>query len=417
MIEYTNIGKEWLNTYKDYELLGDYYRQVNCNQAFLCYENAIFLCADEWERKRILLKKNQMSRNERFSVRKTSIVIVSHNCCYLMQRCLESIRQTCAHEMCEVIVVENASTDGVREWLIQQEDEKIILLDQNVGFPMGCNIGVEYADSENDIFLLNNDTRMTPNALFWLRMGLYEQERVGACGCIANYCGNAQEVDIQFTLPNEYVEYGAKRNIYLQRPYEERNRLCGFAMLIKRQAWNCTQGMDEAFTPGYLDDDDISLQIRQAGYRLMICHNSYIYHAGSQNFSKLKNLEDIITKNYYYLMNKWGFDVPGKSQVDFEYIRYIQEHFTEEFTVLHVGAGCGATLARIHYLYPKAKVYGVEACPEAILYIPEDIEVRAYNGTQEEFPYEEIKFDLILCKENENRDFWKNFLSGNGVLI
>lgn len=417
MIDMAMFDDQWKNEYLDYEKLGDFYRATNCNQAFLCYENAEYLCKDAAEQKRILDKKNQMSQREGFSVCKTSIVIVSHNCKYLMQKCLESIRQTCSPAMYEIIVVENHSTDGIREWLVQQENDKIILLEQNVGFTIGCNIGVEYAEPNNDIFLLNNDTRLTPNALFWLRMGLYEKENIGACGAVSNYCGNAQDIDIQFALPSEYVEYGLRNNVYMKNPYEERNRLSGFAMLIKRCAWDATEGMDEEFSPGYMEDDDFSMQLRNAGYRILICHNSYIYHAGSQSFSKWNNLEDIFTKNYFYLLKKWNFNVLKKSEVNYKGIEEINKKADEEFSLLHIGAGCGATLARIKYLFPNARVCGIESCLEAVKVAPEQIDLKCCNLLEEEFPYIDEKFDYIICDRGADESKYASYLGVQGKLI
>ena len=411
------LEQEWKNGYVDYKMLGDYYSGLNCNQAYLCYENAAYLCKDTAEQQRILEKKNCMSHSKGFSVHKASLVIVSYNSMYLMQKCLESIRQTCSPDMYEIIVVENASTDGVREWLVQQEDEKIILLEQNVGFTIGCNIGVEYAEPENDIFFLNNDTRLPPNALFWLRMGLYENEEIGACGSIANYCGNAQDVDLQFTLPTEYVEYGARNNVYKANPYEERNRLSGFAMLIKRCGWNATEGMDEAYSPGYMEDDDLSMQLRKAGYRILICHNSYIYHAGSQSFSKQNDLEEIFTKNYYYILNKWNFNVLKMSEVNQKAIGKIKRRSDENFSVLQIGAGCGATLARIKYLYPNAEVYGIEACKEAVEVAPENIVMECCDLDSGNLPFEKREFDYIISTASIQKMLYSRYLTVQGIVI
>ena len=54
---------------------------------------------------------------------------------------------------------------------------------------MGCNVGVEYSDSEADIFLLNNDTRLAHNSLFWLRMGLYENGKTDILRLINGFAG------------------------------------------------------------------------------------------------------------------------------------------------------------------------------------------------------------------------------------
>lgn len=144
-----------MDEYIIYEKLGDEHIGGNINQAYLCYENAEFLCKDENIRAGLTEKKNKLLCNNSLSVRKTSIIIVSYNCMYMMQKCIEAIRSSCPEEACEIVVVDNASSDGIREWLCEQEDIKVILLDENVGFPVGCNIGAQYSEPENDILLLN----------------------------------------------------------------------------------------------------------------------------------------------------------------------------------------------------------------------------------------------------------------------
>ena len=44
--------------------------------------------------------------------------------------------------------------------------------------------------------------------------------------------------------------------------------------------------MDEDLSPGYFEDDDLSMKILRQGKRLLVCTNSFIYHAGSVGFSK-----------------------------------------------------------------------------------------------------------------------------------
>lgn len=97
-----------------------------------------------------------------------------------------------------VIVVENASKDKSVAWMKQQKDIKLLCNKENSGFPMGCNQGIRMAEKESDILLLNNDTIMTPNALFWLRMALYENDQVGSTGSVSNYVTNGQAVIGQY---------------------------------------------------------------------------------------------------------------------------------------------------------------------------------------------------------------------------
>lgn len=383
---------------KFYEKLGDAYLSQNCNQAFLCYENAEYLCSDKELQKQLCQKKNELLEMGGVTVNKVSFVIVSYNSKYLMEQCLASIRKYCNPEACRIVVVDNASTDGVREWLCEQQDITLVLSEENLGFPKGCNIGIEASDSGDDIFLLNNDTRMAPNALFWLRMGLYEDPKVGATGCVANYCGNNQQIDVEFTLPNEYLEYGRTVNVYSNNPYEERNRLCGFAMLIRRSVLDTVGGMDEKLTPGYYDDDDLSVRIKGAGYRLVVCHNSFIYHAGSQSFSKREDVANIIARNCLYFMDKWKFDITMHSEIDMETVGAIADRHTadEKIAILEIGAGCGNTLSRLRYLFPQATLYGIEEDGLAVEYGAKNVEIMVGDWKTMELPFEEHFFDYII---------------------
>lgn len=108
------------------------------------------------------------------------------------------------------------------EWLRQQTD--IILQEnkENSGFPKGCNEGVALASKENDIFLLNNDTLLPPNALFWLRMGLYESDEIDSTGSITNHAANLQAVAFSEATLDNFLDY-AKKIIFLSNIHTKKN--------------------------------------------------------------------------------------------------------------------------------------------------------------------------------------------------
>ena len=299
------------DAYQTYERLGDSLRERNSDQAYLCYENAAFLCeAGREEKERLQRKAEELKGTGNVSVKPVGIVILSYNNTYLMQQCLESIRTHCNPASCGVVVLDNASTDGVAEWLKEQEDISLLLSDENMGFPAGCNEAIRTVSEEYDILLLNNDTRMAPNALFWLRMALYSSGDTGASGSVSNYTDPSQRIDVEFAFPGEYVFYGAKHNVPpagdVSAAFEKRDKLSGFCMLIKREVLDKTGLFDERFSPGYFEDTDLCIRIRREGYKLLLCKNSFIYHAGSQSFMSREDLEAIFARNYQYICSKWG---------------------------------------------------------------------------------------------------------------
>lgn len=289
-----------------------------------------------------------------------SIIIVSYNNKYLMQKCIESIRTTCLDGTYEIIVVDNASTDGVREWLVLQEDIKVILLDENVGFPAGCNIGALYAEPGNDIFLLNNDTRLCENALLLMASALDKNPKAGAVGAMSNYAGNNQQLEVMFQTPSEYVSFGNVYNETEAKFYEKRVRLSAFAMLIRREAWERVEGFDEQFSPGYFDDDDLSMKIAKEGYELLLCRNVFIYHAGSQSFAQKEGIESLLLEHQELFLRKYGFDIMSEARVDYSILSGFPFNRDEAFNVLIIGGGLGTEALLIKSYYPNANILMVD---------------------------------------------------------
>lgn len=350
--------------YELYYMLGCYYYYTNPEQAFLCFQNALLYCKSTDDSNMIQNEMDNLCRFCEITVKNTVIVIVSYNSCYLMQKNIESIRNTLLEGTYKIVVVDNASEDGVAEWLKRQKDIILIRNSENRGFSCACNQGVraaiEEAYEDGDIFLLNNDTRLAKNSLFWLRMGLYENDNIGATGSCSNYAGNQQQLDITFSLPDEYLEYGAKLNIPLKYPYEERVRLSGFAVLVRRAVWNMAGGMDEQFSPGYFEDDDLCMQILKCGYRILLCKNSFVYHAGSQSFSHTDNVNELLLIHQQLFTKKYGFDILAYAYPNRDLPGGILYSENDEFNVLQVGCGLGADLKMLRFLYPQAHIVGIE---------------------------------------------------------
>ena len=358
------------DTYKTYEKLGDDFSTVNLDQSYLCYENAAFLCNDPDSFKRIISKKENLTKSGNVNVNKTAIIIISYNNKAFTKSCLESIYTNCNPDSCTVMIFDNGSTDGSQEWLSswgKSHDEAVVILnDTNLGFGGGNNACCCYLPDGYDVFYLNNDTRIPANALFWMRMALYSSEDIGGVGAVQNYAKGDQLEDVYFDLPEQYVEYGAKHNIYEPDPYEEQSKICGFAMLISREMYDKTGGFDEQFNPGFLEDDDLSLQIRSAGKKLILCQNAFIYHAGSQSFRKRDDINELFKINREKCTLKWGFDptlFAAMSENEYAFILSLKRKgYTKDsrFSLVHIGCGCGNMLGHIHYLYPNAMLSGVE---------------------------------------------------------
>ncbi|MBE6102684.1 MAG: glycosyltransferase family 2 protein [Selenomonas ruminantium] len=195
----------------------------------------------------------------------TSIIILSFNTLNLTRMCLESIRAHTPEEY-ELILVDNASTDGSPEYLRGQADIRLIENKENMGFPKGCNQGLEIARGDS-LLLLNSDTVVTENWLANLKRGLYSNGKVGAVSCLSNNVSNGQQIHVPYGGDMEAMQaFAAGFNHSNPAKWEERPHLVGFCYLFKREVYEAVGGLDERFTPGNFEDNDYSLRIIEKGY-------------------------------------------------------------------------------------------------------------------------------------------------------
>ncbi len=307
--------------------------------------------------------RTEASDYRSISPNNTLIVIVSWNSCHLLMNTVKSIRDTVPAGTYKIAVVDNASTDGAAQWLRNQEDILLIENEENAGFGPACNqavaatIGTEY--ESYDVFLLNNDTRLAENSLYFLKKALYEREDTGAVGSISNYAGNRQQVDIEFDSVEQYLSFGREINVPMETPCEERVRLSGFAMLVKRRVWDEIGGFDEDFAPGYFEDDALSMEIAKRGYRLYLVRNSFIYHAGSQSFIKT-DYNRVLREHRDLFVHKYGFDIIEYAYPETALLSQLPFDRKDSFNVLQVNCGLGADIKAIRDSFPCARIAGTE---------------------------------------------------------
>lgn len=386
------------NNYELYVILGEYYLDININQAYLCYENALFYCDNDEDKTIIETIIEQLEESGEITVRKTSFVILSYNLLDYTKMCIESIRRTVPESAREIVVVDNASEDGSVEWLREQGDVVLVENTENAGFPKGCNQGSCAANPNNDIFLLNNDTLMVDNALFWLRMGLYENDQVGTAGSMSNYCSNMQQVAEHIQDVAMLQKYGRTNNVPMEYPYEEKLFLIGFALLIKRNVFDEVGFLDERFTPGNYEDNDYGLRVLKAGYKNILCKNSFIIHFGSKSFKKeIKKFIDISMINANKFKEKWNIAPNYYFYPRRELVGLIDENQEKSMNILDIGCGCGAMLGYIKGIYPNVKTYGIEiekSAAEIAKYMAD--EIICGDVEQLEFLWEDEVFDYVI---------------------
>lgn len=338
----------------------------------------------------------------------TSIIILTHNQLRYTKACIESVRMYTKRGTYECIVVDNASTDGTLSWLQQQTDLHVIANAQNVGFPKGCNQGIQQATGDT-IVLLNNDVVVTKNWLSNLLRCLYADEKTAAAGPVTNRASYYSSIPVSYRTLSEMQQFASDYNQRKQTEWEQRLKLIGFCMVMKKEVLQHVGLLDERFSPGNYEDDDLSLRMRQQGYQLYLCRDTFVHHFGSQSWKEdIHRFQHILEKNEAIFYQKWGIrsrDLAIHSQV----FPPIDAMCSPSFSLLHIGSGCGATLLAIKQHYPQAQVWGVESNTRAALFSQQIAPTYCVSYEQLHTIDFKQRFSIILVSTVLPKTQWQHF--------
>ena len=220
---------------------------------------------------------------------RATIIIVSYNNTEDITRCLQSVKQT-ADASFDVIVVDNASTDGSADNIAAGFPEVIVIRSSaNLGFGGGCNLGASRAQGEYLVFL-NPDTMVDPGWLDALIKSLDARPHAGLATskilmlndpkCI-NTCGNT----VHMTGLTLCRGLGASSESYEED--EETDAVSGAAFAIRRDVFESLGGFDEEMFL-YMEDTDLSLRARLAGWESLYAAKSIVYHDYSLKMFPMK---------------------------------------------------------------------------------------------------------------------------------
>jgi GT2 family glycosyltransferase/glycosyltransferase involved in cell wall biosynthesis/Flp pilus assembly protein TadD len=237
----------------------------------------------------------------------TSIVILTYNQLEYTRLTIESIRKHTKPPY-EIIVVDNASSDGTAGYLKSQRDIRTIFNVKNVGFPAGCNQGMEIAKGDY-IVLLNNDVIVTDNWLDGMVECAASDQEIGIVGPMSNWISGFQlEKNITYKKVNQMPAFAASYRRKNRKKWIEVPRIAGFCMLIKREVMNRIGGLDTIFGIGNCEDDDYCLRARLSGFKIVLAGDVFIHHFGSKSFSKkgIENYIAVIQSKESLFRDKWG---------------------------------------------------------------------------------------------------------------
>lgn len=209
-----------------------------------------------------------------------SIVIPVYNHCAHTLACLRALAAHPPKASCEILVIDDGSSDSTRPWMQQIEGLRYHLRAQNGGFIAACNDGLRLSRGDY-VVLLNNDTIPQPG---WLDALLDTFTQVPDAGLIGSQLlypdGRLQESGGVVYADGSCWSYGRFESAEDPRysALRDADYCSGAALAIPRLLFEELGGLDSIYAPAYYEDTDLAFKVRAAGRRVLVQPASRVVH-------------------------------------------------------------------------------------------------------------------------------------------
>lgn len=246
-------------------------------------------------------------------------IIVNYNSLEFLKPCVAALRQALAGLEAEILVVDNASTDGSRDWLAStSEVDRAILNDDNVGFGRANNRAIRESCGRF-VLLLNPDTVATGDSVRALVTFLEAPQHatVGAAGptvtsvdasfyrqCARSFPDPRSGAARVFPWLARWIP-PSKPYFQFERPPDRPTKidcLSGSAMMIRRECLDDIGLFDEAFFL-YAEDVDLCKRMSDAGWEVWFVPTDPVSHhsgASSEKRSRFSTVHFYRSAAIYY---------------------------------------------------------------------------------------------------------------------
>jgi GT2 family glycosyltransferase len=282
-----------------------------------------------------------------------SVVVVNWNTREMLSGCLASVYGTAGDLDMEVLVVDNASTDGSAE-MVRASFAEVHLIENadNVGFAQANNQAIRLSNGRY-VLLLNSDTEVHPGALERLVQFMDLDPEAGGCGPrLLNADGSLQASCHPMLTPGRefwrllFLERLWRQATYAQHKWDvEAPRrvevIKGACLLLRRKALEQVGPLDEQYFM-YTEEMDLCYRLAQAGWKLWWVPHAVVKHYGEASSRQAAEAMYIqLYRSKVQFHRKFG----GARQAD-RFKRLVRMAYVPRLAAATLGSLFSASLAR-----------------------------------------------------------------------
>ncbi|HCK11762.1 MAG TPA: hypothetical protein DHW45_17945, partial [Candidatus Latescibacteria bacterium] len=239
------------------------------------------------------------------------VVIPLYNKVEYTRACLESLEATQGDTPFNIILVDNKSTDGTADLLVEWQDRAIVVKPcENLGFSKGNNLGASKTDSPYVLFL-NNDTVAEDGWLDRLYDAMESDPMIGISGPKLLYPNRTIQhagLEIINGVP-DHVFRNAPENDTRANVSRDLDMVTGACLMIRRELFETLGGFDEGYVNG-VEDVDLCLRARDRGFRVRYVAESVLEHHEGTSEGRYDHVQPNLQKFAHRFLGR--FDGQGR---------------------------------------------------------------------------------------------------------
>jgi GT2 family glycosyltransferase len=226
-------------------------------------------------------------------VNRVPIIIPVFNALEYTKQAVETLKRNTHSNMYEVIIVDNGSTDGTKDYLtklVQDDPEhfRVVTNETNLGFAGGMNTGLRAIATAKweYVVLANNDLLFSKNWLYQMLecIQFANVKNVGAVGPVSNAAGGTQGVAVGYKTVSEFDQWASEWHQAHDKQWAFAARLVGLCLLMTRKFVDTVGELDERFVGGMWEDNDLCLRGYVKGFNFVVDHSTLVHHYMNKTF-------------------------------------------------------------------------------------------------------------------------------------
>ncbi|MDD3569998.1 MAG: glycosyltransferase family 2 protein [Lachnospiraceae bacterium] len=290
-----------------------------------------------------------------------SIAVISYNRIDKTKVCVENL---ISHTKIpyNLILIDSGSEPDILEYYksVDYPNKTIIRITKNISGNFSFKVAMENLKTKY-CAIVSNDVIVTENAIENLLKCIKSANNIGWVSPVSSNVSNLQQVNLEFNTLEEMHEKAAEYNVSNPLKWHERMCLMPAIFFYRKECIDVVGGFDYGYFHDFADDD-MSRRINRAGYKTILCKDTWVHHNHIYNLThedSIKQAKSLSLGRKNFLEKYYGIDAwDDMRNFEPELISNVKnpEKLGFKPQILGIGTRCGTPILEIRN---KLREYGI----------------------------------------------------------